>query len=289
LIPVVAALAGLAGALACGGPSFPTAEQTDCSGATTSPNPCDTSTARLPVPDSPELACPTPEEVQAIRADLPVRINGDVSAGVLACREQEGSVDLTVVENNVYQSLLFLRRMRFDRPLPWTTLPVYDWVRATIPNGIVIESSGVSRSCLGCSGPIYVVFSFYDTLRPTVYHLIHTLIVHEARHAEGLRHTCGYSEQYHTATRDRTVAEMGGFGAHYSLEYWLANYSSEAPEVRDFYAKHAAHLLGGGSFCCECGRGRSAARAMGLPALGEALRLALVVPGRPFVGFRECE
>lgn len=249
---------GLVLSPACGGPTFPTSAETDCTGVTPSSDTCDTSTARLPIPDLPNLACPTPAEIQEIREDIPVAVGGDVSAGVLACRESDGSVDLTVVQNLIYQSLLFLRRVRFDRPLPWTSLPVYDWLRATIPNGIVIESSGASRSCLGCRGPIHIVFTFYDSLRPTVYYLAHTLLVHEARHAEGKGHTCGYSPQYGTFTRDKSVAEMGGFGVHYLLAYWIGHYSNEAAALRDYSSKHAAQLIGQGSFCCECGRGKTA-------------------------------
>jgi hypothetical protein len=154
-------------------PTQPTYAPTDCTGVTASADPCDTSTAMLPVPDFPELPCPTRAEVDEIQRQVPVAVGSDVSAGVLACRERDGSVDLTVVENNMYQSLLFLRRMRFDRPLPWTNKPIFDWVRQTIPLGIVIESSGNSHSCLSCRGPIHVVYSSYRSLRPTVY-LVHT-------------------------------------------------------------------------------------------------------------------
>jgi hypothetical protein len=252
---------GLILAPACGGPTIPSPGETDCTGVTASADVCDTSTARLPIPDLPELPCPTRAEIDAIQSEIPVRVNGDVSAGVFACRERDGSVDLTIVENQVYQALLLLRRMRFDRPLPWTALPVYDWVRATIPQGIVIEPSGVSYSCLGCAGPIHVAYTFFDTLRPTVYNLPHTLIVHEARHAEGFRHTCGFNTEFRAFTRDKSVAEMGGFGVHYLLAYWIGHHSDEAAPVREYFATHAARLLGGGSFCCECGRRPAAALA----------------------------
>lgn len=249
--------AGLVLSPACADPMYPTPPEPGCSGVTPSSDTCDTSTARLAIPDLPELPCPTPGEIEEIQAEIPVTVNSDVSAGVLACRASDGSVDLTVVENLVYQTLLFLRRVRFDRPLPWTNQPVYDWLRATIPNGIVIESSGVSRSCLSCQGPIHIVFTFYDSLRPTVYYLGHTLFVHEARHANGWRHTCGYNAEHRQYVRDRSVAEMGGFGLHYLLAYWLGHYSHESTAVREYYAKHAAQLLGGGSFCCECGKGQT--------------------------------
>ena len=244
----------LASLQACGGPTFPTAAETDCTGVTTSAHTCDTSTAQQPMPDFPDLPCPLPADIDEIRREIPVVVLGDVSAGVLACRASEGSVDLTVVQNNVYQSLLFLKRLRFDRPLPWTDRSVYDWLRSVIPDGIVVDSFGFSHSCLNCLGPIHVVYTAYDHLRPTVGYLIENLIVHEARHAQGFPHTCGFSTTAHTFTRDRSVAELGGYGVHYSLSYWIANYSSEPSAVREYHAVHAAKLLGGGVFCCECRR-----------------------------------
>ena len=53
---------------------------------------------------------------------------------------------------------------------------------------------------------------------------------------------------------DKSVAELGGYGVHYLLSYWIANYSSEPPAVREYHAVHAAKLLGGGVFCFECRR-----------------------------------
>jgi hypothetical protein len=251
LLAATVAFASLPG---CGGPTLPTAAETDCTGVTTSANTCETSTAPQPMPDFPELACPTPAEIDELRREIPVVVIGDVSAGVLACRASEGSVDLTVVQNNVYQSLLFLKRLTFDRPLPWTDRSAYDWLRSVIPDGIVVDSFGLSHSCLNCLGPIHVVYSAYDHLRPTIGHLIVNLLVHEARHAQGFNHTCGFSATARAFTRDKSLAELGGYGVHYSLSYWIANYSSQPPAVREYHGTHAARLLGGGVFCCECRR-----------------------------------
>lgn len=238
---------------------------TECSGVRASTDLCDTSRTFLTPPDLPELPCPTRAEIEEIRRDIPVTVNSDVSAGVFACRERDGSMDLTVVDNQIYQALLFLRRVRFDRPLPWTDRPLYDWVRETIPLGIVIESSGNSHSCLRCQGPIHVVYSSYDSLRPTVYNLVTPLIAHEARHAEGWPHTCGpSSDPFHPYVRDKSVVEMGGFGVQYLLLYWVGHYSEEPAEVREFFTRRAALLLGGGSFCCECGAQKASLQAASL-------------------------
>ncbi|MGB7539536.1 MAG: hypothetical protein WBM17_13435 [Anaerolineales bacterium] len=46
------------------------------------------------------------------------------------------------------------------------------------------------------------------------------LMIHEARHSQGIYHTCG--------TRDQTVAEMGAFGVQYWTYVWLAYHSDPA-------------------------------------------------------------
>jgi hypothetical protein len=256
---------------------------TDCSHVALSPHPCDRSPTRLDPPDLPDLPCPSPAEFEEVQQAVPVRVDSDVSRGTdgLACRAADGSVDLSVVENHVYQSLLFLRRVQFDRPLPWTSRPVFEWVRRTIPAGIVVGSTGNSHSCLGCTGPIHVVYSSAHSLRPTVTSLIASLIVHEARHADGWAHTCGRSPTYFNANvRDRSVSEMGAFGVQYLLLYWIGHHSNEEPVVRDFYRKYAAQILGGGSFCCECGaQGRAA------PSLASLIPFGL--PGRDGCGAPE--
>jgi hypothetical protein len=250
----------------CGAPPTEPAG-TECVGVKLSTDMCDSSGPFPTGSNLPDLPCPTRSEIDEIRRDIPVSVVIDVSAGVLTCRERDGSVDLTVVENNIYQSLIFLRRMRFDRPVPWTSLPVYDWVRETIPLGIVIESSGSSHSCLRCQGPIHVVYSSYDQLRPTIHHLVSSLIVHESRHAEGWPHTCGPSSgPFHPFEQDKSVAELGAFGVQYLLRYWLGHYSNESEEVREYFRRRAALTLGGSAFCCECG-----ARTTPLPAVA-ALR-----------------
>ena len=61
----VLVIAGLVFTPGCGGPASPAPADTDCTGVTSSADPCDTSTARIPIPDLPELPCPTPSEIEA--------------------------------------------------------------------------------------------------------------------------------------------------------------------------------------------------------------------------------
>ena len=119
-VAVLGAL-GLALLPSCSSPTSPSRpffvnpqiiDETDCTGVPVTSDPCDTSPP--PTWNFPDLPCPTRAEVEEINREIPVKVNSDVSAGVLACRARDGSVDLTVVQNNIYQSLLFLRRVRID-------------------------------------------------------------------------------------------------------------------------------------------------------------------------------
>ncbi len=210
--------------------------------------PCDMSYKGTSLPrltDNPP--CPTRAEIEAVNRDIPVRLFSDPTAGVLDCREQGGSMDLTWAQKRVYQALLFLKRLRFDAPLPWTDKAVYDWLRETIPEGIVIESTGTSRSCIHCGGPVHIVLmSASQKIADHNLSIVDTpyaVIVHEARHAEGWGHSCGYA--------DRTVAEMGASGVQYWLRRWIADHSDEPAPIREFnggIAKLQLQL----NFCCEC-------------------------------------
>jgi hypothetical protein len=63
------------------------------------------------------------------------------------------------------------------------------------------------------------------------------VLVHEARHAQGLAHTCG--------TKDQTIEEMGSWGVQYYLTRWLvehtdqAFFSSGSIQSNDYLAKQS--------------------------------------------------
>ncbi len=240
------------------GPSpipFPNPEyidEPDCTDVQVSSDPCDGSYASPP--PLPDLPCPTPAEVAEIRRDFQIRVDSDVSAGHLACRAIDGSVDLTVVQENIYQALLFFRRVRFDRPLPWTPLSIYDWARNATSNGIVIESSGNSHAALG-GRQIHLAVTGYTWLRRSLDAIGYGIILHEGRHAEARAwpHTCGLTAEYGNV-RDRSVPEMGAFGVQYLFDYWVGSYSDESADFKQFALRRASQLRqGGGAFCCECG------------------------------------
>ena len=184
--------------------------------------------------------CPTRSEVDAIDRDLVLTFIEDPTMDrPLACTAAAGSVDLTETQLGAYQTLRLMKAAEFTEPLPWTTLSLYDWLLTAI-DGIDFDST-VDRShcCRGqriviktqltyneygslYSGPYwnfaYRRDGYPETLGVAAVAWIE-LYVHEARHAEGVPHTCG-------GTEDATFAEAGAWNyAYHTLLWFRENYS----------------------------------------------------------------
>ena len=168
----------------------------------------------------------------------------DVSAGTLVCRAADGSRDLTREQERLYQSLLLLKQLQFDAPLPWTPQSVWEWFVGDI-DAIEVVSTGLS-SCCGPPGTMHLAAA---QVEPSGFPTDVFGIVHEARHADGKLHDCG--------SRDETIAELGAFGVEYYFALWVADHVV-APNLttaeRDYARMVAADLRGGGgAFCAACG------------------------------------
>jgi hypothetical protein len=190
------------------------------------------------------LPCYPAWELDEIDQEVTVRFEGDASAGALVCTEAGGSRDLTRIQARMYQALAYMKRARFDAPLPWTADELYSWfttlvkgvrVRSDIPNAFaemsehVIDVLGTRDEAAGpeSSFPSYVM-----------------VLVHEARHLQVGGHTCG--------TKDSTIAEMGANGTQYYLMVWIAQHDPGATLQERAYAQNQADSLRCSSFCREC-------------------------------------
>jgi hypothetical protein len=196
--------------------------------------PAPTATPSLsPTPAPPNVQdlidrCPTAAEIAAIDADVTLTFSGDPTAGTLVCRADQGSADLSLLQERAYQSLLVMRQLEFDQPLPWTSLSLFDWFTSVI-HGVHFGSDLQYSSCCNPAGVMNLVTSLFaletdrwlqaEDADENVQSLM-VLMIHEARHAEGYGHTCG--------TRDRTVSELGAFGVQYWTYVWLASHSDPA-------------------------------------------------------------
>jgi len=198
----------------------------------------------------PDMACPRNEDIDAIRQEIPITF-GEVPWSPMVCDGDPGSRALTWIEERTYSSLIFLRDIRFTEPLPaaWTAGPgVYDWLRGAI-RGIVVETGERSWCC----SPEKVIHlrvadpSGVPAWRRTIDTSWATLIVHEARHADtGIPHTCPTDQ-----TKDARTSDMGAYGVQYWLMIWIANYSDQPGEIRDWY-RWSAKAIRRSAFCLEC-------------------------------------
>lgn len=171
--------------------------------------------------------------------DLPVTIEGD--EGPLVCHAANGSADLTQVQKTVYQALLFMMNARFDAPLPWTQLTLWQWFRIAV-NGIRLRGDIRVNFC--CE-PTRVINLLHPAGESTIPFGLLAMMVHEGRHAEGVRHTCD--------TFDHRISDMGAFGVQYSLYRWIGLHLPSATPAEREYALNAADLLrSSGAFCSEC-------------------------------------
>ena len=163
--------------------------------------------------------CPTEQDVADFNKVLALAFPGDPTPGVLVCRASQGSADLTRLQERAYQALKVMRQTSYDAPLPWTAKPLYDWLIQNI-HGIDFRSDVPLSYCCEPGGVIVIqsssliveqVFST-DALIGFI-----SLIVHEARHNEGVAHTC--------LSMDKTLDEMGAWAAQYYFMEWSSFHS----------------------------------------------------------------
>jgi uncharacterized repeat protein (TIGR01451 family) len=194
-------------------------------GAGAAHSPADAAGASSPV-DTLLAACPSPSQVAAVNADLQLRFESDPTIGTLACTSAGGSVTLTPLQHRVYQTIRAMKVLAFTRPLPWTSKSLYSWLVSAI-DGIRFRGDIDFSYCCDPDRFINV------RVAPNSYFLLTdrwiepalggglydtaALFVHEARHSDGLPHTCD--------NFDETISELGAWGVQYYLGIWTALYS----------------------------------------------------------------
>ncbi len=218
--------------------------QTTNTPAVHSPSPTDTqlnSTLALPhgrPTATPEFStvdefferCPTAKEIAALLADLKITFEVGPTRGTLACKESEGSRDLTPLQKRAYQSIMIMKAIDFDSPLPWTDKNLYQWFidtidgirfRADAQNSFCCDPANVINIQVAENSYIFLTGRWIDP--PMGGGLMDTMVlfVHEARHNEGYGHTCNGQD-------DQTIAEMGSWGVQYYLLQWLAQHTDPA-------------------------------------------------------------
>ncbi len=212
--------------------------------------------------------CPTAAEIASVDAALSIQFEDDPSAPTLVCTVAEGSQNLTQLQKNTYNTILLMRELEFDQPLPWTPKQLYQWFidavdgirfRGNIPYSFCCEPDKIINIRVADNfGAIHDERwgNFGDSGTNGGMYVFMGLLIHEARHGEGnYPHTCSFS-------KDNTIAEMGAWGVHYYFFKWLAYHSDPcfvAPGdfYTTFYLENAAQrahnmlIAPDGVFCQE--------------------------------------
>jgi hypothetical protein len=199
--------------------------------------------------------CPTPAEVAAGDQDLRLSFDYDVTAGQTVCTAAQSSRDLTLLQAQTYRVLTITRRLTFDAPLPWTSGSLYAWLVSSI-RGIRYRGDDIGNSF--CCDPVNTIdikatlgpnnSGLAALVFPTDFRSVGTLMVlfvHEARHNNGLPHTCA------DQLKDKTIAELGSWGIQYYLDGLLANHTDPAfisPSARAGFTQDAQQVCSG-RFC----------------------------------------
>lgn len=194
--------------------------------------------------------CPTSDEIALVDSVVTMTFEYDSTAPALICTDDAGSADLTFLQERAYQAVLSMRRIPFDAPLPWTELTLFDW--------FVLEVKGITfraaPSSYCCDQPGVLVIKadqdlsalgntlWFDRDRNQAWGLVYLvdLLLHEARHAGGIPHTC-------SSGNDATLDEVGAWAVVYWFYTWLAEHASDpymtpvaAPS--DLYTSRAAAM-----------------------------------------------
>jgi hypothetical protein len=175
--------------------------------------------------------CPGADDLKAIDHDLKLVFESDPTRGSThECTGANGK-DLSLLQSRVYRALATMRALEFSEPLPWTKDSAYRWLTKSV-RGVRFTANARTSFCCGPDGLINVrsvietspdgrqsglaLAVTQPTQMPTDFRLLAgflQLLVHEARHHNGKPHTCG--------TKDKTIGELGAWGAAYSFQKWL--------------------------------------------------------------------
>jgi len=168
--------------------------------------------------------CPGEAELGRLEVDFEIVFDPAVALPPYACVDGRGADGMVNPRLTVYQALRAVNALRFDAPLPWTDLSLYDWLGEAI-DGLVLTTTDVSYCCDEgnrivlkadlLSQPQLAVW--YEASSGIGLMGLVGLMVHEARHAEIGGHTCGNDDQ--------TLAELGAWGVQYWLFTWMAEHA----------------------------------------------------------------
>jgi hypothetical protein len=189
--------------------------------------------------------CPSAAALAGV-SEIPITFTGGITADPLVCTAEAGSADLTRKQERIYQALILIKRLQFDRPLPWTNDTLWDWFVGAVHQIQVSDQDKLS------GGGNYARIIFLNLPHQPDANLAwdHNSswllgMVHEGRHNDFGPHTCG--------TTDHTPEELGANGVVYYLEQWLGLYATPDTFPVEYrpYQLFNACMMRNTSFCVK--------------------------------------
>ena len=180
-------------------------------------------------------SCPSDEELAVIEADFPILFEPAMRFRdpVYACHEPTATMRDPSDQLAITQVLRVVRHMRLDRPLPWTDVHPYDWLKDKI--GAIVVSYTAPYNC--CCKTVYPLSKpegarsitlqkasddllnwrmvWRDPQAGTGLGNLLLLIFHEARHVD-LPHDCD-------GIYDSSMEYMGAWGVQITMARYLAD------------------------------------------------------------------
>lgn len=190
-------------------------------------------------------SCPSTSEITAFQSDFDISVEADASA-TSPC---PGSPTVTESRRRVFQVLQLLRSLSFARPLPWTSLAPYDWLRGAIA-GIRVQPNLGQNFC--CDPPRVInidASAVGDPWNGESLLLTLATFMHEARHAEIGGHTCA-------GGRDMTFDEQGANAIEEWIVKWIGLFggtatAAAAPHAPSYYREFLLERTSSGAAFCD--------------------------------------
>jgi hypothetical protein len=165
------------------------------------------------------------------------------------CQASFTGATLSPFQKRVYNTILLMKEIEFDQPLPWTSKTLFEWFADAADTILFRDDLSLSFCCqpagvinLRTQGLAIGQTDRFSTWIGDGIASFLLLLVHETRHAEGFRHTCG-------TNADLRLTELGAWGVQYSLDLWLADhadpeyFSATDTDHRQFFRQDASRVV----------------------------------------------
>ncbi|MBI3147628.1 MAG: hypothetical protein HYZ17_03860 [Betaproteobacteria bacterium] len=174
------------------------------------------------------MRCPSNGDLAALTAQFGISFERDASTGQIACESTGSSPNLSPVQKRAYNTLLGLREIRFDAPLPFSgARSLFEWLsaesglkgiryRGDLSFSFCCDPEGVINIAVDRDSGYLKTDKWFDAGKNRGLLDEAGILVHFARHIKGGDHDCN--------GQDTTVERQGPWGAQYQALLWLGNH-----------------------------------------------------------------